>query len=118
MTRYRGYKRFSNGHFKNSYCVKSFQIRSIYWFVFSRIQSKCEKYGPEKTPYLDTFHAVSVKGNLTNTSKLDYNSFKETNLNLLSSQSPFEKIMFRANERIFMNKEIHKSVMRRSKLRK
>ena len=27
--------------------------------VSLRIQSDCGKYGPEKTPYLDTFHAVS-----------------------------------------------------------
>ena len=26
--------------------------------VSLRIQSKCGKYGPEKTPYFDTFHAV------------------------------------------------------------
>ena len=26
--------------------------------VSVRIQSECGKYGPEKTPYLDTFHAV------------------------------------------------------------
>ena len=31
-------------------CVKSVQI----WSFFSR---NTEKYGPEKTPYLDTFHA-------------------------------------------------------------
>ena len=47
--------------------VKSVQIRSFsgpYFPVFGvnteslRIQSKYGKYGPEKTPYLDTFHAV------------------------------------------------------------
>ena len=36
-------------------CVKSFQIRSVFWFVFS---PNAGKYGPEKTLYLDTFHAV------------------------------------------------------------
>ena len=53
------------------HCVKSVQIRSFYWSVFSRIRteygeteylsvfsSNTGKYGPEKTPYLDTFHAV------------------------------------------------------------
>ena len=53
--------------------------RSFIWSVFSRIRneygdlrSKCgnaEKYGPEKTPYLDTFHALgwSMKIALTDT---------------------------------------------------
>ena len=37
--------------------LKSVQTRSFFWFVFSRIRTE---YGPEKTPYLDTFHAVLV----------------------------------------------------------
>ena len=37
-------------------------IWSIFWSVFSCIQSETGKYGPEKTPYLDTFHAVYVLG--------------------------------------------------------
>ena len=37
------------------HCVKSVQIRSFFWSVFYRIQTA---YGPEKTPYLDTFHTV------------------------------------------------------------
>ena len=36
------------------YCVKSFQIRNYFWSVYG-------KYGPELTPYLDTFHAVHVE---------------------------------------------------------
>ena len=35
--------------------VKSVQIWSFFWSVFSRIWTE---YGPEKTPYLDTFQAV------------------------------------------------------------
>ena len=38
-------------------CVKSFQIRSVFWFVFS---PNAGKYGPEETLYLDTFHAVQL----------------------------------------------------------
>ena len=38
-------------------------MRSFFWSLFSRIWTKYRnlrsKYGPEKTPYLDTFHAVS-----------------------------------------------------------
>ena len=36
-------------------CVKSVQIRSFFWSLFS---PNTGKNGPEKTPYLDTFHAV------------------------------------------------------------
>ena len=39
------------------HCVKSVQIRSFFWSVFSR---NAGKYGPEKALYLDTFHTVHV----------------------------------------------------------
>ena len=39
------------------HCVKNVQIRSNFWSVFSRIRLE---YGPEITPYLDTFQAVQV----------------------------------------------------------
>ena len=39
----------------NWHCVKSVQIRSYFWSVLS---PNTGKYGPEKTLYLDTFHAV------------------------------------------------------------
>ena len=57
-----------------SHCVKSFQIRSFFWSVFSRIRTEygvfsgpylsvfspnVGKYRPEKTGYLGTFDAVS-----------------------------------------------------------
>ena len=32
--------------------------KEFFLVLIFRIQSKCGKYGPEKTPYLDTFHAV------------------------------------------------------------
>ena len=41
--------------FGKVHCIKSVQIRSLFWSAFSCIQTKC---GPEKTPYLDIFHAV------------------------------------------------------------
>ena len=61
------------------HCMKSVQIRSYFWSVFSRIRTEygdlfkygvisgpyfpvfglnTGKYGPEITPYLDTYHAV------------------------------------------------------------
>ena len=44
-------------------CVKSVQIRSFFWSAFSHIpafSANAGKYRPEKTPYLDTFHAVNI----------------------------------------------------------
>ena len=38
-------------------CVKRVQVRSFFWQVFSRILTE---YGLQKTPYLDTFHAVET----------------------------------------------------------
>ena len=40
------------------HCVKSVQIQSYCWSVFS---PNTGKYGPEITPYLDTIHAVDCK---------------------------------------------------------
>ena len=37
-----------------------FGLNTEIYTVNLRIQSKYRKYGPEKTPYLDTFHTVSV----------------------------------------------------------
>ena len=55
--------------------------------------------------------------NLANNTKLDYNTFEEIVLNLLSSQALFKKRMVRGNQRVFMNKEIHNATMVRSRLR-
>ena len=37
------------------HCVKRIQIRSFFWSVFS---PNTGKYGPEKTPHLDTYYVV------------------------------------------------------------
>ena len=42
---------------KSLHCVKSVQVRSFFWSVFSRNMDQ------KKTPYLDTFHSVSVVEN-------------------------------------------------------
>ena len=68
------------------------QIRSFFWFVSScfglntkknsvslRIQSECGKNGPEKTPYLDTFHAAIM-------SLLDITNVKFSYKNWFKSQ--------------------------------
>ena len=56
---------------RSSHCVKSVQIQSFFWSIFSRIRTEYDaeyltvfspnagKHGPEKTSYLDTCHAVS-----------------------------------------------------------
>ena len=51
------------------HCLKSVQMRSVFWSVFSL---NAGKYGPGKTPYLDTFHPV---GSVNNSA--DENEFKE-----------------------------------------
>ena len=38
-----------------------FGLNTEIYVVNLRIQSNTGKYGPEKTPYLDTFHAVNLK---------------------------------------------------------
>ena len=43
----------------SKHCVKSVQIRSFFWSVFSRIRTEFDsEYGREKAPDLDTFHTV------------------------------------------------------------
>ena len=39
-------------------CLKSVQIRSFFWSVFS---PNTGKYGPEKNPYLNIFHCENSK---------------------------------------------------------
>ena len=43
------------------HCVKNVQIRSFFCSAFSRIRTEYGfSHGPEKTPYLDTFHTVPI----------------------------------------------------------
>ena len=46
----------------NNHSVKSVQRRSFFSSVFGL---NTRKYGPEKTPYLDTFHTVNTLSNST-----------------------------------------------------
>ena len=43
-----------------NHCLKSVQIRSFFWSVFSSFSPNPGNYGPEKTPYLYTIHRVDV----------------------------------------------------------
>ena len=77
-------KCFSSLPFRKTSLRERVQIRSFFWSVFSCIQSgqisvfslNTGKYGPEKTPYLDTFHAVSIS---VNTSYSNLIAFWATN---------------------------------------
>ena len=56
--------------FIHSHSFKSVQIRRFFWSTFSRSRTEYSphpgKYGPEKTPYLDTFYAVLFIHSVTN----------------------------------------------------
>ena len=41
------------------HCVKIIQMRNFFWSRFFLFSPNMGKYGPEKTLYLDTFHAVA-----------------------------------------------------------
>ena len=52
---------------RKCHCVKYVQMQGFFWSVFSRIRTEygeilpnAGKYRPEKTPYLDTSHAVEA----------------------------------------------------------
>lgn len=49
--------------------------------------------------------------------ELDYNSFEEIILNVLSSQAPLKKRMIRVNQKIFLNNEVEKAIMASFSLR-
>ena len=68
-----------------SHCVKSVQIRSFFWsshsdwMYLSVFNPNAAKDGPEKTPYLDTFHTVSVPIHNWNLQMLATEMFKVYN---------------------------------------
>ena len=61
---------YSKVLFRGQKNIQSVQIRSFFWSVFPEFGLNAErygvfspnvgKYGPEKTPYLDTFQAVLI----------------------------------------------------------
>ena len=46
--------------FQRFHCVKSVQIQGFSGLYFPVFSPNAGKHGPEKTSYLDTFHAVFV----------------------------------------------------------
>ena len=74
------------------------------------------KYRDYKNFSIEHFKNL-LQEKLANNTELDYNGFEEIVLSLLSSQVPFKKRMVHVNQKVFMNKEIHKAIMVRSRLR-
>ena len=52
---------FQDGIFKIVQCAKNVHIQSLRLSVFS---ANTGKYGPEETPYWNTFYAVMIQGTL------------------------------------------------------
>ena len=80
---------------KSHHCAKNVQIGSFLWSVFFRIQSKYGKYGPERTPYLDTFYLVFM-----------YSKHQR-------AERYFRKILFESqNRHLIGTMELHHGTMR------
>ena len=109
------------GQLKNEHCVKSVQIRSFsstYFRVFGlnteiyrvnlRIQSISVfsphkgKYGPEKTPYLDTFHAVESKNKLFSARGAAQESANGTTINVSEA-----RLIIKFRGRLIISLELH-----------
>ena len=98
-------------------------LSDFHKLVVSTMKLSYKKRPPHMIKYRDykNFSNEHFKNSLyeklTNNTELDNNGFEEIVMNLLSSQAPFKKRMFRANQRVFMNKKIRKAIMVRSRLR-
>ena len=104
------------------HCVKSVQIRSYFWSVFSWMRREygdisylsvftpnTEKYGPEITPYLDTFHPVHIFKIAFTSNKIFFfsqvNVFMACHLSKIDLQSERKAWFYLAqNMRFFISK--------------
>ena len=70
--------------------MKSVQIRSFFWSVFS---PNVGKYGPEKAPYLDTFHAICTFTELKRETLYDrrFKNFSDMSIKILNKHAPIKK---------------------------
>ena len=89
-------------------------VVSIMKFSYKKRRPCMIKYRDCKN-FSNQHFKIFFNENFANNAELNYNSFEEIVLNLLSSQAPFKKRMVRANQRLLMNKEIHKAIMVRSR---
>ena len=68
------------GVFSGPYFL-AYRLSTEIFFVNLRIQSECEKYGSEKTPHLDTFHALKDREKAITQSKNNNKKTKEPTQN-------------------------------------
>ena len=81
---------------------------------FPKGQPKTIKYHDYKNFGNDKFRSEILKRNLNYT---DLRTFKETVFNIFSKYAPINRKYDCANEAPFMTKELHKAIMKRSRLR-
>ena len=110
------------GMFQNAKACET-DLSDFHKLVVSTMKFSYEKRPSRMIKYRDykIFSNEHLKNSLyeklINNTELDCTGFEEIVRNLLSSQAPFKKRMAQKNQRVFMNKEIHKAIMERSTLR-
>ena len=81
------------------------------------LQSKFESLPPKIISYKPTNSLTKKNLNELEISKLSVDVFKMIFLNVLNSFAPVRKIYLRANHSKFVNKELSKAMIQRTKLR-
>ena len=81
---------------------------------FDKRESKIIKYRDYKNFDNNKFRSEILRCNFDYT---DLRTFKETVLNIFNKYAPIKKKYARANEAPFMTKELHKAIMKRSRLK-
>ena len=81
---------------------------------FQKREPKIIKYRDYKNFDNNKFRSEILKRNFNNT---DLRTFKETVFNIFSKYSPIKRKYVRASEAPFMTRELHKAIMKRSRLR-
>ena len=82
--------------------------------VFQKRELKLIKYRDYKNFDNNKFRSEILKRNFNYT---DLRTFKETVFNIFNKYAPIKRKYVRANEAPFMTKELHKAIMKRSRLR-
>ena len=81
---------------------------------FQKREPKIVKYRDYKNFDNNKFRSEILKCNFNYT---DLRTFKETVFNIFNKYAPIKRKYVRANEAPFMTKELHKAIMKRSRLR-
>ena len=81
---------------------------------FQKREPKIIKYRDYKNFDNSKFRSEILKRNFNYT---DLRTFKETVFNIFNKYAPIKRKYVRANEAPFMTKELHKAIMKRSRLR-